>query len=161
MSTTVRRTTLTLSHPLDRLTTEGLEQAGVVSAQQADNAHHRHAPADAETLAWNRAREAEWHAVPAALEALLRELAPAAFNDQPPPLAIGIDAALVALLAGEFDAEVVARFLADWTRRPAYLAAVARGDVRRDLDGCPTGAPDDAARTFATIRLGRGGDAGR
>jgi hypothetical protein len=169
--------TLTLSRRLDRLTTEQLEQPGVVErsgglprhganpgplggrpqAPQADNAHHRHALADAETLAWNRAREAEWHAAPAALEALLRELAPVVFNDQPPPLAIGVDVALVALLAGEFEASVITRFLADWTRRPAYLAAVARGDVRRDLDGCPAGAPDDAARTFAAIRLGRRG----
>ena len=60
---------------------------------------------------------------------------------RPPPLAIGIDVALIALLAGEFEAAVIARFLADWTRRPAYLAAVARGDVRRDLDGCPTECP--------------------
>ena len=119
--------------------------------------HPRHAPADAETLAWNRAREAEWHAAPAALEALLRELAPAVFNDQTPPLAVGIDVALIALLTGEFEASVIARFLADWTRRSAYLAVVARGDVRRDLDGCPAGAPDDAARTFAAIRLGRRG----
>ena len=111
--------------------------------------------ADAETLAWNRTREAEWHAASAALETMLRELAPAVFNDQPPPLAIGIDVALNALLAGEFDARVIARLLADWTHRPAYLAAVARGDVRRDLDGCPTSAPDDAARTFAAVLLGR------
>jgi sRNA-binding protein len=79
------------------------------------------------------------------------------FNDQPPPLAIGIDAALVALLAGEFDASVISRFLRDWVRRPVYLAAVARGDVRRDLDGCPAGTPADSARTFAAILLGRRG----
>ena len=111
--------------------------------------------AEAETLAWNQAREAEWHAAPAALEAMLRDLAPAVFNDCPPPLAIGIDAALIALLAGEFEAAVIARLLADWTRRPAYLAAVARGDVRRDLDGCPTDAPQDRDRKFAAILLGR------
>ena len=46
---------------------------------------------------------------------------------------------------------MITRFLADWTRRPAYLEALARGDVRRDLDGCPAGAPDDAARTFAAV----------
>jgi sRNA-binding protein len=123
--------------------------------RQADNNAHRHVPADAETLDWNRAREAEWHAAPAALEALLRELAPLVFNDSPPPLAIGIDAALIAVLADEFGAEVISRFLADWTRRPAYLAAVARGEVRRDLDGCPTDVPDDHACTFAAVLLGR------
>ena len=149
------RSTLTLSRPLERLTTERLEQVGVVQAHQADNVHHRHIPADAETLAWNRSREAEWHAAPAKLEATLRELAPAVFNNCPPPLAVGIDGALIALLAGEFEAEVVSRFLRDWVHRPAYLTAVARGDVRRDLDGCPTGAPEAAARTFASVLLGR------
>ena len=67
-----RRPTLTLSRPLDCLTAERLELAGVVHTQQVDNAHHRHVLADAETLAWNRAREAEWHAAPAALDAVLR-----------------------------------------------------------------------------------------
>jgi hypothetical protein len=145
-------TRLALTRPLDRLTTERLQQAGVVVQP-----HHRHVPADAETLAWNRAREAEWHAVPAALEAMLRELAPTVFNDQPPPLAVGIDAALAALLAGEVEAEVVGRFLRDWVQRPAYLAALARGEVRRDLDGQPTDAPDASARTFAAILLRRRG----
>jgi hypothetical protein len=154
------RPTLTLARPLDRLTTERLEQAGVViQAPQvkASSARYQHVQADAETLAWNQAREAEWHAAPWALEAVLRELAPAVFNDQQPPLAIGIDVALITLLAGEFDASVVTRFLRDWTRRPAYLAAVARGDLRRDLDGCPAGAPDDRARTFAAALLGQRG----
>ena len=86
---------------------------------------------------------------------MLRELAPAVFNDCPPPLAIGIDVALIALLAGEFEAAVVACFLADWTRRTPYLEALARGDVRRDLDGCPTEAPDDRAREFAVTLLSR------
>jgi hypothetical protein len=128
--------------------------AASVPHQVDDAAHPLHVPADAETIAWNRAREAEWHGAPAALEALLRELAPLVFNDCPPPLAIGIDVALTTLLAGEFEAEVVGRFLRNWTRRPAYLTAVARGDVRRDLDGCPTDAPGDSAREFAAILLG-------
>ena len=153
------RPTLTLERPLDRLTTERLEQVGVVQAPQADNPHHQHIPADADTLAWNRAREAEWHAAPAVLEVMLRQLAPAVFNDQPPPLAIGIDVALIALLAGEFDARAITRFLADWTRRPTYLAAVARGEVRRDLDGCPADAPEASAREFAAILLSRRGGA--
>ena len=74
MSTTEPPPLLTLSRPLDSLTAERLEQVGVVQAQQADKAHHQHVPADAETLAWNRARETEWLAAPAALEALLRAL---------------------------------------------------------------------------------------
>jgi sRNA-binding protein len=111
--------------------------------------------ADAETLAWNRTREAEWHAASAALEAMLRELAPAVFNDKPPPLAVGIDGALIALLAGEVEEAVIGRFLSVWTKRTTYLEAVARGDVRRDLDGCPTSAPDADARMFAAVLLGR------
>jgi sRNA-binding protein len=132
--------------------------AGVAGqAPQTGSARYQHAPADDAAREWNRAREAEWHAAPVKLEALLRELAPTVFNDQPPPLAIGIDAALVALLAGEFDAGVIGRFLRDWTHRPAYLEAVARGDERRDLDGHPAGTPDDRARSFAAILLGRQG----
>jgi hypothetical protein len=152
--------TLTLSRPLDPLITERLERAGVVPVQpQASSARYQHISADTETLAWNRARDAEWHAAPAKLEALLRELAPAVFSDQPPPLAIGIDAALIALLAGEVDALTIGRFLRDWTRRTAYLESVARGDVRRDLDGHPVDTPDDRARCFAAILLGRQGGA--
>ena len=49
--------------------------------QANDDAHPRHVPADAETLAWNRAREAEWHAAPVALEVMLRELASTVFNE--------------------------------------------------------------------------------
>lgn len=119
------------------------------------SARHQHVPADAETLAWNQAREAEWHAAPAKLEATLRELAPAVFNDCPPPLAIGTGDTLIALLAGEFDAAAISRFLRDWVRRPAYLAALARGDDRRDLDGHPIDTPADNARSFAAILLGR------
>jgi hypothetical protein len=131
----------------------------ILPTSPATPAQHRYVPANAETLAWNRAREAEWHAAPAALEAMLRELAPTVFNDQPPPLAVGIDAALVALLAGEFDAVAIGRFLRDWVRRAPYLEAVARGDERRDLDGCPAGVPDANARTFAAILQGRRGGA--
>jgi hypothetical protein len=153
---------LSLSRPLDHLTTERLELAGVAMAPspggaQATPTHHEHVPPDAETLAWNRQREAEWHAAPAALEAMLRELAPTVFNDQPPPLAIGIDAALTALLAGEFDTVAIGRLLRDWVRRPPYLEALARGDIRRDLDGRPTDVPTDGERTFAAILLGRRG----
>jgi hypothetical protein len=145
---------LTISRPLDQLTAERLHQARV----PATSVHRpRHIPADAATIAWNQARAAEWNAAPAALEAMLRELAPLVFNDCPPPLAIGIDVALTALLAGEFEAEVIGRFLRDWTCRPTYLEAVARGDVRRDLDGCPTDVPADGAREFAAVLLSRRG----
>jgi ProQ/FINO family len=167
---TPSRPTLTLSRPLDRLAAERLELAGAVQALPpddtdappiiadaatppppipADRAYHRRTFADAETVAWNRAREAEWHDAPAKLEALLRELAPLVFNDRPPPLAIGVHLDLAALLADEVKPSTIARFLHDWVRRPAYLGAVASGALRRDLDGHPTDAPDDAARLSA------------
>jgi hypothetical protein len=66
----------------------------------------------------------------------------------------------VALGASDWTAPprpAIGRFLRDWVHRPAYFAAVARGDVRRDLDGCPAGAPDAQARAFAAMLLRRCG----
>jgi ProQ/FINO family len=113
----------------------------------------QHAPADPETVAWNRLREQQWLSAPARLETLLRELAPTVFSDEPTPLCIGIHQALIELLAGEFDQRTINRFLRGWTRRPAYLQALAAGTVRVDLNGCPTTAPTDADREFAARRL--------
>ncbi len=36
-----------------------------------------------------------------------------------------------------------------WTRQSAYLRAMARGEMRRNLDGSEAGLPDDAARQEA------------
>ncbi len=100
-----------------------------------------YAPADAETRAWNQAREAQWHAELARVEARLHELAPSLFNGAAPvPLAIGIHTKLVELLADEFDDTTISRFLRNWTGRPAYLAALTRGDCRHHL--APQAAPD-------------------
>ena len=119
----------------------------------AEHAPLVHVPADPETRAWNQAREAEWHAVLARVEARLRELLPSLFGTAPEPLAIGIDRPLVKLLAGEFDKTTISHFLRDWTGRPAYLAAIARGEYRRDLDDHPTEQPTANARQWAAIRL--------
>jgi hypothetical protein len=125
------------------------------AAWHAEHAPVVHAPADPETLAHNQRKEAEWHAGTARVETMLRELAPQVFGDAPVPLAIGIFTALKVLLAGEADNTAVSRFLRDWTSRPAYLAALARGDVRRGLDGEPTGEPTANQRQFALARLAR------
>jgi hypothetical protein len=198
---------LTLTRPLDRLTAQRLQQAGVATAPQAtpqvvpprhteagtprrqppappqhvqaeaatrrwnaereaewEAAHPpavpmQHRPADPETAEWNRLREQQWHAAPAKLEATLRDLIPAVFNDCPPPLAVGIHHTLIALLDGEFAQRTIRQFLHDWTKRPAYLAALARGDVRRDLDGCPTTLPSDTDREGPTRWLAEQGRA--
>ena len=36
-----------------------------------------------------------------------------------------------------------------WTLQGAYLRAVARGEVRRNLDGSEAGVPDDTTRQYA------------
>jgi len=82
--------------------------------------------------------------------ALLRARWPALFTT-PMPLATGIARAIRAELG---DVEVptagLSRALHYWTNAPGYLAAVAAGEVRRNLDGTEAGAPDEAQRQFAT-----------
>jgi hypothetical protein len=58
---------------INRPTTERLKQTGGV---QAGNVHHQHIPADAETLAWNRAREAKRSVLSALSDAGIRGGAP-------------------------------------------------------------------------------------
>ena len=81
--------------------------------------------------------------------ALLRARWPALFTT-PVPLATGIARAIRAELG---DVEVptagLGRALHYWTNAPGYLAAVAAGEVRRNLDGTEAGAPDEAQRRFA------------
>ncbi len=110
-----------------------------------------HAPADAETLAHNQRLEAAWHDELARVEEVLRGLCPAAFCDPPRPLRIGVFIDLCELLRGEFDGSIIGSFLHAWTRRPAYLDAIARGGPRFDLDGHPVG------MVTAGERVGRGG----
>jgi len=72
---------------------------------------------------------------------------PAVFTT-PVPLAIGITRAIKAELGGGYSRHV-SRTLHHWTRRSAYLRAVARGDMRRNLDGSAAGIPTDDARAHA------------
>jgi len=82
--------------------------------------------------------------------ALLRARWPALFST-PVPLATGIARAIRAELG---DVEVatagLGRALHYWMNAPGYLAAVAAGEMRRNLDGTEAGAPDEAQRQFAT-----------
>jgi sRNA-binding protein len=80
---------------------------------------------------------------------------PAAFTT-PVPLAIGasgqIKAALIADGTG-YRRKTLGVTFHVWTVQSAYLRAVARGDMRRNLDGSEAGAPDDASRSRAQMLL--------
>jgi len=73
---------------------------------------------------------------------------PAAFT-KAVPLAIGFSGRIKAAMRAEgkpMDRKAVSMAIRLWTRRSAYLRAVARGEMRRNLDGSEAGIPDDAAR---------------
>jgi hypothetical protein len=163
--------TLTLSRPILTLSKAAQPAPAEVApeptwvAREPGIVHRRAAP---EVVAENQRLEALWHAkrdaeraaaeaADAEMEALLRDLAPKAFADPPSPLAIGIYGPLAELLDGEFDGAAIARFLRLWTRRPAYLRAVAAGEMRLDLDGHPTVAPEQSHRNGAIDMLARMG----
>ena len=71
---------------------------------------------------------------------------PAVFTE-PVPLASGI-ARLIRAETGE-PRHLVGVALHRWTMKSAYLRAVGRGDMRRNLDGSPAGEPDEAQREEA------------
>ena len=76
---------------------------------------------------------------------------PAAFTKRV-PLAVGISRHIkVALRAEgkEIDRKRLGMTLHRWTMHGVYLRAVARGEMRRNLDGSAAGVPDDAAREHA------------
>jgi hypothetical protein len=70
-------------------------------------------------------------------------------REAPSPLAIGIHHEIFQLLDGAFTPQAIGDFLRHWVRRPEYLAAVARGNARRGLDGTDTGPVDYAHRVAA------------
>jgi sRNA-binding protein len=78
---------------------------------------------------------------------------PQTFTDPPVPLAIGVDKPLIAALAGIWSAKAVRHFLRFWAGRPAYVAAIAAGEPRCDLDGTPTTAPTEREREHATAAM--------
>ena len=99
-----------------------------------------------------------YHSWPPAAAALIVEWRarwPAAFT-KPVPLAVGFSGHIKAALRAEekpMDRKEVSRTIRLWTWRSAYLRAVARGEMRRNLDGSEAGLPDDASRQEAQRAL--------
>jgi len=88
-----------------------------------------------------------WPPGAAALIAEWRARWPAAFT-KAVPLAAGFSGQIKAALRAEdrpIDRKTVSMAIHLWTRQSAYLRAVARGEMRRNLDGSEAGLPDDAA----------------
>jgi sRNA-binding protein len=76
---------------------------------------------------------------------------PAVFA-KPVPLAIGISGQMKAVLRGEdksFDLKQFGMSIRFWTLQSAYLHAVLRGEMRRNLDGSETEVPNEEARQQA------------
>ena len=110
----------------------------------------------AQSSAMGRARGPLW---PPWMEVILvgwRRRWPAAFS-RPVPLAVGISRHIKEVLRAEgetIDRKSIGTALHPWTMHGAYLRAVVRGEMRRNLDGSPAGVPDEAARQSAQTLLG-------
>jgi sRNA-binding protein len=63
-------------------------------------------------------------------------------------------------LSPEFKPADIRLFLHAWTSGPRYLKAVARGEMRRNLDGSPAGLPEPEHRAAAKQRLDAIGHSG-
>lgn len=87
--------------------------------------------------------------------AMLRARWPALFTT-PVPLTIGVTRAIRAELGdGAVPVAGLSRALHYWTNAPGYLAAIAAGEMRRNLDGTEAEVPDEAQRRFASETLER------
>ncbi len=87
--------------------------------------------------------------------AMLRTRWPRLFTT-PVPLAVGVTRAIRAELGeGLVPVAGLSRALHYWTNASDYLAAIAMGEVRRNLDGTEAGAPDEAQRRFASESMER------
>jgi hypothetical protein len=84
---------------------------------------------------------------------LLQDHWPVAFCDPPVPLAIGIHHQLRKALGTSRHYSAIATALGWWTNRSDYLAAVARGEPRRGLDGTVAGEVSEIARELARREL--------
>jgi sRNA-binding protein len=92
----------------------------------------------------------------ARIAALLADWAtrwPAVFTT-PMPLAIGVARRIKDAL-GQAGHRDIGAALHHWTNRRPYLRAMARGEMRRNLDGSEAGLPDEAARAYARESLAR------
>ncbi|HXA23142.1 MAG TPA: ProQ/FINO family protein [Acetobacteraceae bacterium] len=68
------------------------------------------------------------------------------------PLAIGFSGQIKAAIRAKgkpVDRKTLSVAIYLWTRQSAYLRVMARGEMRRNLDGSEAGLPDDAARQEA------------
>jgi ProQ/FINO family len=85
------------------------------------------------------ARARERHATNLRISALLAERFPEAFR-KPRPLAIGIYRQIRAAVPNdELRSKDLSAFMAAWTHRKAYRAALERGERRVNLDGSDAG----------------------
>lgn len=88
---------------------------------------------------------------------------PALFGDSPRPLKRGIFEDLLAAHPGEFASDALKDALARHTRSTRYLAAIANGQQRHDLDGKPVESPTPEQVHHALVevfrrRAGRNGE---
>ena len=114
---------------------------GTRLAKPAANAEHRLRHSCATPSAGN-----------ALAERLFRDF-PNVFKYPPVPLAMGSGLKLRELLGTEFKPAEMRAFLQAWTSGPRYLKAVARGEMRHNLDGSPAGLPAPEHRADAQKRL--------
>jgi hypothetical protein len=87
------------------------------------------------------------------VEAIFCERFPAVFCLPRVPLAIGIHRQIRARVGNEVTTRPLSAILAWWTKQPDYLEALARGEMRRNLDGYPAVEPNEVARQRAAKRL--------
>jgi sRNA-binding protein len=102
-------------------------------------------------IAGGRAGRQSWPPSAAALIAEWRVRWPAAFT-RAVPLAIGFSRQIKAAIRAKgkpVDRKTLSVAIYLWTRQSAYLRVMARGEMRRNLDGSEAGLPDDAARQEA------------
>jgi sRNA-binding protein len=104
------------------------------------------------TEARQEANRARW-ARANKLLAVLRERWPLAFCEPRMPFVIGIAEEIRALLGDEASKATLNLAMHHWTRRPDYIAALARGEMRANLDGSPAGEPTEDERQIAAQRL--------
>lgn len=113
--------------------------------------HSGPAPAD---QASTRARDPGRHERQWRLLNLLRQVFPETFPISPVPLVLGIRCQIVDVACDDaFQCEDVAAVLRHWTRRQDYIAAVARGEPRRNLDGSLAGEPKEPHRQLAAKQM--------
>ena len=101
----------------------------------------------------DRAKIAARTAKNAEIEVLLAEVFPAAFCRPRVPLAIGTYERILDVVSDNIDPADLRAFLKYWCRRRDYLAAMAHGEPRRNLDGSPADVPTETQQRDAANRV--------